>query len=262
MARSSALYPLLVLSPLLLISGCGVPVANALQDEDANRIVVALEHNGVVALKEADPESEGRYRVTVGREDASSAVTILTQESLPPAKAPGVLDALGENGIVPSRTAEHAKLVAGMAGDLERSLRAVDGVLSAHVHLAVPEPDPLADPEKPRPPTASVLLRHRGPTPPIAPGDVQRLVAGAVPGLATTEVSVVDTAIPAPGRPAERELSRFGPLTVTRSSMLSLKLIVAGAAFLNVLLVGALITLWSRMRKAQNELEARADAQS
>jgi type III secretion protein J len=245
---------LLRFSPLLLalgLVGCAVPVATGLADEDANQVVVALERNGVAAHKEADPDSEARFRVTVGREDASAAVGILSQENLPQSKAPGVLDALGESSIVPSRTAEHAKLVRGMAGDLERSLRAIDGVLSARVHLAVPEEDLLNDVEKPRPPTASVLLRYRGPTPPLASGEVQRLVAGAVPGLSPDQVSVVASSTAAPVRLPERELSRLGPVTVTRASMLPLKLMLGGVALLNLLLLGLMIALWTRMRKAQ-----------
>lgn len=242
--------PLLLALPLLLV-GCAVPVASGLGDEDANHVVVALEQNGVLSQKESDPESEGHFRVTVAREDASAAVAVLTHENLPPARAPGVLDALGESSLVPSRTAEHAKLVTGIAGDLERSLRAVDGVLSVRVHLAVPEPDPLGNEDKPGIPTASVLMRHRGATPPIAASEVQRLVAGAVPGLLPAQVSVVATPSAAAGRPPDRELARMGPITVTRASLLPLKLLIAGAAVLNVVLIGLMLVLWSRMRKAQ-----------
>lgn len=251
-----ALNHLALLTPLLL-AGCAVPVAGALSDEDANRVVTVLEASGVAATKESDPEHEARFRVQVGREDASLAVTVLSHENLPPAKAPGVLDALGESGIVPSRTAEHAKLVAGTAGDLERSLRAIDGVISARVHLAVPEGDALSLEDKPREPSASVLLRHRGVSPPLAITDIQRLVAGAVPGLLPAQVNVVATPTPARSRPADRELSRVGPVTVTRASLLPLKLLVAGAALLNILSLGLVVVLWSRLRKTQLALETR-----
>ncbi|HEY6557408.1 MAG TPA: hypothetical protein VI072_09045 [Polyangiaceae bacterium] len=241
----------------LLLAGCAVPVAGALSDEDANRIVTVLESSGVAAGKEADPEHEARFRVNVAREDASLAVSVLSHENLPPARAPGVLDALGDSSIVPSRTAEHAKLVTGTAGDLERSLRAIDGVISARVHLAVPEADALDLEEKPREPSASVLLRHRGVNPPLAITDIQRLVAGAVPGLLPAQVNVVATPTPARARPADRELARVGPVTVTRSSLLPLKLLVAGAALLNVVSLGLVALLWTRLRKTQLALEGR-----
>jgi type III secretory pathway lipoprotein EscJ len=165
-----------------------------------------------------------------------------------------VLDTLGQGSIVPSRTAEQAKFVTGVAGELERSLRSLDGVVSVRVHLAVPVQDSLAPDEAPVPPSASVLLRHRGPAPPIAVSDVQRLVAGAVPGLTPAHVSVVALPVPEAARPIERELSRFGPVTVTRNSVFSLRTIVGGALLLNLCLLGALILVWGRARRAESGL--------
>jgi type III secretion protein J len=244
---------------VLLAGACAVPIAGGLDESDANEAVVALEKQGVVAQKEPDPEREGRWRISVPRDEATSAVAVLTRESLPPRSAPGVLDALGEGSIVPSRLAEHAKLVTGTAGDLERSLRAVEGVLSARVHLAIPPKDALTNGDHAPEPTASVLLRHRGTQLPIAAVDVQRLVAGAVPGLSPEHVSVVATTSPAPPRGHERNLTRFGPVTVTRSSILALRLVVAGALLLNLILIGCVLLLWSRVKKTQLAL---ADSRS
>ena len=238
---------------------CSVPIAADLEEGHANRVVVALEENGVAASKEGDPVNEGRWQVSVAKDDASAAVAVLQRENLPPPQSPTLLGALGEGSLVPSRTAEHAKLVAGTAGELERSLRAIEGVLSARVHLAVPVKTALAGEVKDPDPTASVLIAYRGANPPLAPPDVQRLVAGAVPGLAGEKVNVVMTPLPAPPKPADRELARLGPITVTRASMLPLRLVVGIAALLNVLLIGLLFALWTRMRRAQGALaEARA----
>jgi type III secretion protein J len=241
----------LAIGALLALSGCAVPIAAGLDEGDANRIVVALEDNGVAAHKEPDPQVENRWRISVARDDASAATAVLTRESLPAPAAPGVLDALGKSSVVPSRTAEHARFITGTAGELERSLRALDGVLSVRVHLAVPPRDPLAGEDKQLGPTASVLMRHRGATPPVATADVQRLVAGAVPGLLPAQVSVVSSSVPAPGRPPERELSRFGPITVTRASMSPLRIVVGAVAVLNILLLGLVALLWSRTKKQQ-----------
>lgn len=247
---------------LFFIAGCSVPIANNLDDSESNRVMVALEHAGVAAQKEPDANAQGKWSVTVARGDAAAAVAVLTEDNLPPPSSPGVLQALGKGSIVPSRTAEHAKLVAGTEGDLERSLLAVDGVLSARVHLAVPTESPFGQEEKPLPPTASVLIRHRGATPPISSGDVARLVAGAVPGLQPRRVSVVMTAVPEASRHPSRVLSRFGPITVTRSSMLALRLVVGAAVLMNLLLLGLLAALWTRMRRATLTLaELRASAE-
>ncbi|MFC1642553.1 hypothetical protein ACFL5O_07685, partial [Myxococcota bacterium] len=233
----------------ILAAGCSVFVAANLEEGEANRIVMALEQRGLAADKQPDPDGEGRWRVVVGQSDASAAVVVLATENLPSPHSPGVLETVGTGSIVPSRASEHAKLIAGTAGDLERTLRSLDGMLSARVHLAVPADDPLTVGEERTPPSASVLLRHRGANPPVALDDVRLLVAGAVPGLEPKQVGVVATPSPAAHPTLERELVRFGPLTVTRSSMLALRLMVGGVVALGLAVLGVLVVLWSRLRR-------------
>jgi type III secretory pathway lipoprotein EscJ len=135
----------------------------------------------------------------------------------------------------------------------------VNGVLSARVHLAVPVRDALdAETQNAPHPTASVLIRHRGAQPPIATEEIQRLVAGAVPGLDPREVSVVATPVAAAARSIDHELTRFGPVTIARTSLGALRVIVAGAILLNLVLLSAIALLWSRIRKTEAAL---ADAQ-
>lgn len=241
--------------------GCTVPIAMDLGEQEANQALVALERAGVYAHKEPDAAHEGRWQLEVTRADAALAVTALTDENLPAAPAPGVLEALGQGSLVPSRTLEQAQWLAGTAGDLEASLRAVDGVLSARVHLAAPTRDVLATTTTPQKPSASVLIRHRGATLPIAAGDVQRLVAGAVPGLQPEAVGVISASVP-PKHQRDRLLAQLGPITVTQTSLLPLKLVLAAASILNLCLLGLLGWFWTRHRRAQARLAEleRADA--
>jgi type III secretion protein J len=234
-------------------------VASDLPETEANRALVALEEHGVSAEKERDPETEGRFRVSVARDEAAAAAGVLSRAALPSRENPGVLQSLGSGSMVPSRLAEHARLLSGISGELEQSLQAVDGVVSARVHLAAPERSPLDEPTPARP-SASVLIRHRGAAPPLAVSDVQRLVAGAVPGLAASDVSVVSTPAPAGARPVDKELRRVGPITVTRSSLSPLRFVAAGAVLLNLALLAAVLLLWSKVRRTEDALgQARAE---
>lgn len=242
------------------VVGCSAPVASDLPETEANRAVVALEAHGVSAEKERDPESEGRFRVSVSRDDAAAAASVLSQEAVPSHENPGILQSIGQGSLVPSRLAEHARLLSGISGELERSLGAVDGVVSARVHLAAPERSPL-ETEAPAKPSASVLLRHRGATPPLAASEIQKLVAGAVPGLEPSSVSVVAATAPASVRPADKELRRVGPITVTRGSLSPLRVVAGGAVLLNLLLLGAVLLLWAKVRRTEEALgQARAAA--
>jgi type III secretion protein J len=245
--------PLLVLAALL--AGCSVPVAGALDDGEATRVVVALDRAAIEATKEADPTAEGKWRVSVARDDVARALGVMREEELPRSSPPGVLDAVGKGALVPSEAAEHAQLVAGIAGDLERSLEGVDGVLRARVHLNVPPPSPVRE-VTPTRGSASVLLEHRGALPPLSADSVARLVAGGVPNLLTTDVAVVFVSRPAPATP-DNGIAHVGPIAVTRSSVRVLQAGTAALVALVAILSAVTLLLSARLSRSRAELAAR-----
>jgi len=241
------------LALLLLLAGCAVPVAAALDEDDANRIVVALDRAGVDGSKEVDAQSEGKFRVLVPRDDVAKALSAMRDEELPRPRSVGVLDAMDKGALVPSAQAEHAQYVAGLAGELGRTLEGVDGVLVARVHLNLPPADPFRD-GPPAKASASVLIEHRGSTPPLATDAVQRLVSGAVPNLATGDVTVVAVSRPAPAAHGEAQLAHVGPIAVARGSATALKGLLAGLVGLAALLAVGTLVLFSRLARARAEL--------
>ncbi len=232
---------------------CAVPVAGALDDGEANKVVVALDRATVDATKEPDPTAEGRWRVLVARDDVPRALWTLRDEELPRATPAGVLEAVGKGALVPSEAAEHAQLVAGMAGDLERSLEGVEGVLSARVHLNVPAPSPLRDTAPPRG-SASVLVTHRGSTPPISADSVQRLVAGGVAGLLPTDVAVVLVSRATPAQKPDNGLGHVGPIAVARTSMRLLQGALVALVALVAALAAVTLAIHGRLSRIRGEL--------
>jgi type III secretion protein J len=208
---------------LLVIAGCSVPVANGVDDAEANAISVSLERAGIDAQKEADPTAEGKFRILVARDDTSAAVAVLRDEELPRPHPKGVLDAVGQGSLVPSQTSEHAHYVAGLQGDLERSLNGIDGVLRARVHLNLPSADPLRARDALPKATASVLVEHRGATAPLTVEAVQRLVAGGSPNLSAGDVAVLFVARPPRAERAESRLAHVGPFAVSKGSKVPLQ---------------------------------------
>jgi type III secretion protein J len=242
--------------------GCSVPVAGALDDGEANRVVVALDRTGVDATKEPDPAADNHWRVMVSRDDVPRALSTLRDEDLPRTPPPGVLDAVGKGALVPSEAAEHAQLVAGVAGDLERSLEGVDGVLSARVHLSLPEPSPFnqARDQPTARASASVLLAHRGSTPPLSADSIQRLVAGGVAGMVPADVTVVMVSRPAPPAQPGDGLGHVGPIAVARTSLRELQGALVALVGLVAALAAATLLLYSRLARARAELGARPAA--
>jgi type III secretion protein J len=237
---------------LLATAACEVPVAAGLDEGDANRIVVALDHAEIEAGKEIDPSAEGKFRVLVARDDVSRALVAMRDEELPRPRPRGVLDAIDKSALVPSPQAEHAQMVAGLAGDLERTLEGVDGVLCARVHLNLPAAEPLRDGPAARA-TASVLLEHRGSTPPLTPEAVQRLVAGGVGGLTAADVNVIAVSRAAPALTHERQLARVGPIAVARGSSRTLQVALAGLIALVAALCVTILALYARLGRARAE---------
>jgi type III secretion protein J len=232
----------------LVVSGCAVPIAAGLDEGDANRVVVALDQAGLDAAKEADPQVEGRFRVTVPRDEASRALATMADEQLPRVKSRGLGESADRGQLVPSQAAEHAQLVAGLAGELERSLSGVEGVLAARVHMNLPARDGLRDGPVAKA-TASVLIEHRGAAPPLTAESVQRLVAGGAAALAPADVAVVFLARPARTAAGRPDLAHVGPIAVARGSATTLKVALAGLVFLVLALAGASLALYAKVAR-------------
>lgn len=169
--------------------------------------------------------------------------------SAPPAQTDiHEIEQVGSSALVPSREDDHARLLLTTGNELARSLESIDGVLGARVHLAVSWHDPLSDSQEPAA-TASVLLRHRGRTPPVDDRQVQTLVASAVPGLAPDRVAVVRISEAATAAPPE--LARVGPFTTTRDSASRLRAALAVLSSLNIALVALVLGAWARNKRTR-----------
>jgi type III secretion protein J len=202
----------LALAFLALASACGDEVLlHRLDEGQANQVLVALGDAGVSARKSRDAGDEATFEVTVRQVEAARARGVLSARELPRVRAPGFGDLFGSAGLVPSPLEEHARYLHALSGELSRTVEALEGVVSARVHLALPVPDPLR-PEARRAPRASVLVKcapgARGRLEEQADG-LRRLVSGAAEGLEPAAVAVViSESAPPPPRPPERLASR------------------------------------------------------
>jgi type III secretory pathway lipoprotein EscJ len=116
------------------------------------------------------------------------------------------------------------------------------------VHLNLPARDGLRD-GPPAKATASVLVEHRGSTPPLGSEAVQRLVAGGAPGLGPADVAVVF--LPRAARPAGARLdvAHVGPIAVTRASSTTLKVALAGLVGAVLALAAAALGLYAKIAR-------------
>ncbi len=231
----------------LWATACASHVARNLDDATANQVIVALQENGIAGAKDSDAENEGSWVVSVPRTEVPEALSVMSHEGLPSKERPGVIDSVKGGAIIPSLQTEHARLLAGVAGDLEKSLAQLEGVVSVRVHIAAVPLDPLAEPNSTQAASASVLIRHNKKYPNLSNENVQRLVAGAVPNLLTERVAVITVPVnKEPGR--TRQLVALGPFAVARESATGLRWLVCGFAFLNLVLLTQVLLFWRKIR--------------
>jgi type III secretion protein J len=248
----SRLASAVLTASLLIVSGCAVPIVGAMEDREATQVVVALEHGGIAGSKEEDPTVEGKFRVSVAKDDAAEALSILREEELPRAHPKGVLESMGQGSLVPSQLSEHAAHVVGLAGEIERTLLNVDGVLQARVHLNMPAAEPFRTGPLPKA-TASVLIEHRGTAPPVTQEALQRLVAGGLPNLTPGDVTVVMVTRPSRTLPSGDRLSNVGPFAVSRSSKRMLQGALLGGILLVLALTLTCLVLYTRMARLREK---------
>jgi type III secretion protein J len=183
----------LLAAGLSCLSCSGETLLHGLDEAAANEVVVALDEAGLPARKIRAGDGADGYAVEVPPGDAARAQRILSARELPRARPPGFGEVFAQGGLIPSPTEEHALYLHALSGELSRSVGAIDGVVGARVHLAIPAPDPLRPGERP-PARAAVLVRCRpaacDAVRALEPG-IRSLVAGAADGLDPAAVAVV-----------------------------------------------------------------------
>jgi type III secretion protein J len=197
---SSSPARLSLMAMLGLVLGCSARVQHGLDERQANEIQTVLMERGFRARKVVEEGRPPTWAVEVEPPDAADAVRVLAELGLPRSRPAGVRELL-KPGLVPDPVEQHALLLEAESGELARTLEAVDGVLSARVHLVRPAPTRSGVPGAPT--KAAVYLRAR----PAAAThlramqeELRALVAGSVeglePGAVTLVVSEVVSAVP------------------------------------------------------------------
>jgi len=158
----------------------------SLPDSEKSKVVDALKNQGVdVSI---DPTT-GDILVPV--DDYHSSKISLAAQGLP-ASVPGGYQSLNDLPLGSSRSVELMRLKQSQEIELARSIREIEDVLSARVHLALPEKSVFV--RNQQPPTASVFVqlpygRTLGASQVTA---IVHLVSSSIPNMSKQDVTVVD----------------------------------------------------------------------
>ena len=163
------------------------PLFSNLAPSDASSVIDELETQGV-SYELAD----GGGTIMVPRDAVHSTRITLSGEGLP-TSSEGGYGILDDQGISTSEFKEQTDFKRAMEGELAATVKAIDGVNGAVVHLAIPQKDVFTDEQQP--PTASVLVQTN-PGRTLTPEQVQavvHLVASSIDGLDPDNVTVADS---------------------------------------------------------------------
>jgi flagellar M-ring protein FliF len=157
---------------------------NNLSTKDASAIVESLQKAGTSYELANDGQT-----VLVPQDQVNNLRLSLSSEGLPGDAGTGY-SLLDQQGITTSDFMQHTNYQRALEGELSNTIKSIDGVEAATVHLVIPQKDVFADSQDQ--PTASVLVASSQ-TQPLSSQQVQaivHLVASSVEGLDPTEVTV------------------------------------------------------------------------
>ena len=146
-----------VLFLIMTLTGCKEQeLYSQLSEAEANDMVALLYGHGLPASKQRD---DTLFTVLTEPGAFSQAVNLLRANGLPRTQYQTLGSMFAKKGFVSSPLEERARLNHAMSQELARTLTNIDGVVTAYVHLAVPEHDVLAEVQASA--SASVFVKHR-----------------------------------------------------------------------------------------------------
>lgn len=153
--------------------------------EDSSAIIKDLERQGIPFELKNDGAA-----IMVPKDKVTRLRMKLAEGGLPKGGGIGYeifdkSDALGSTSFV-----QNVNHLRALEGELARTIKAIDRIQAARVHLVLPE-RPLFSRETPEP-SASIVLRVRGSLDPQQVRAIRHIVASAVNGMKAQRVSIVD----------------------------------------------------------------------
>ncbi|TCD16207.1 flagellar M-ring protein FliF [Oricola cellulosilytica] len=162
------------------------PIYVGLERDDVGRMGTALADAGIPFDVSADGTS---VLVPVGK--TSRARMVLAEKGLPNGTGTGyeLFDNLGSLGL--TAFMQEVTRVRALEGEIARSIQTIRGVKGARVHIVLADRGNFRFSEQT--PTASVVVRYDGSNAEGGAFAIRHLVAAAVPGLVTENVTVLDS---------------------------------------------------------------------
>jgi type III secretion protein J len=190
-----------------------VELLGQIPEAEANEVLAALANSGLRADKV--PGKEGMVKLVIDQSQVARAITVLSGEGLPRPRYATMGDVFRKEGLISSPLEERARYLWALSQELSATVAQIDGVLTARVHVVLPERSSGSEPAMPS--SAAVFIKHQlGYHLQSVLPQVRQLVSNSIPGLAADKVSVV--LVPAQPRPSTETSTSVGMPAGTASA--------------------------------------------
>lgn len=186
-SRCRAVRLMIVVVLAGLLQACDIDLYTNLSEREANAMVAVLLREGVPASRKV--QDDGQLKVVVDEKRFAEAMKLLDDAGLPGQTFSNMGAVFKSNGLVSSPVQERAQMVFALSEELSHSVSQIDGIISARVHVVLPDNDLLKRVISPS--SASVLVRYEPNTDinQLIP-QIKTLVANGISGLNYEGVSV------------------------------------------------------------------------
>jgi type III secretion protein J len=183
-----------LLSALLPLAACKDTLFGRLSEAQANEVLAALSEARIDAAKSRVDETTWQVDIEVAL--AGAALVYLRDRGLPTQRTASMGEIFKKEGLISSPVEERARLAFALQEDLATTLRRIDGVVEARVHVAIPKNDPLSDKQVPA--SAAVFLKYRSQVDiEMLSPEIKKMVMTSIEGLDFRNISLF--ALPADG---------------------------------------------------------------
>lgn len=174
---------------MLTLAACGgqEELYSGLSIRDANEMIALLQRNGIEATR--SPGVENTFKLSVPKEQFANATDLLSANGYPRETYRSLADVFPGQGLIVSPFEQRARLTFALNQEMARTISGIDGVVSARVHVVMPELDMRGQAQGKT--SAAVVIRHRASADPaeLAP-KIRLIVANGVQGLNYRDVSI------------------------------------------------------------------------
>ena len=232
------------------VAGCKTDLYTKLDQRDANEMVALLLEKGIAASRVT--VKDGSSTIQVEQSRFSQAVDVLKASGYPKQSFTNMGEVFKGGGLIASPTEERARYVFALSEELSKTISAIDGVLSARIHVVLPKNDLLKQDATPS--SASVFIRHdRNAAVRTLLPQIKMLVANSIEGLNYEKVSVIFVPVDRTQIAAAAETA--STRAVAASSGMTGDMVSGGAigAAAGLAIAGGGFLLWRRRQtKARN----------